>query len=86
MKELVKDVKMELKPASAGGYTFTQEEKNIIQQDNTRRIVLIMLNNSSLNPNLKSMPELCIRDNEYEEIAYKTVGRVIERLGQELEK
>ena len=30
MKELIKDAKVELKPESAGGYIFTQEEKNII--------------------------------------------------------
>ena len=42
-------VKIELTPASINGYTFTQEEKDILKQDNSKRIIATMLNNSSLN-------------------------------------
>ena len=73
-------VKIELTPASVNGYTFNQEEKDIIMHSNSRRIIATMVNNSSLNPNLKEMPELHINDKEHEEIAYNTVGRVLEKL------
>ncbi|MBQ7798189.1 MAG: hypothetical protein IJ371_03615 [Clostridia bacterium] len=45
-----------------------------------------MLNNTSLNPNLTEVYKLQISDKEHGEIADKTIGRVIERLGQEREK
>ena len=35
--------------------------------------------------NQKEMPNLCISDKEHEEIAHKTIGRVIEKLEQGLE-
>jgi hypothetical protein len=73
-------LKIKLTPVSVNGYTFTQEEKSIIKQDNSKRIIATMINNSSLNSNLKEMPELYISDKEHEEIAYNTVGRVLEKL------
>jgi len=90
-KDFKERLKVELKPADANGYTFTQEEKNIIKQENklNRRQSITMLSNDTgkyLNPNLIELPELQLSEKEHEEIAYKTVGRVIEKLDQGLEK
>lgn len=77
---MLEKVKIKLTPASVNGYTFNQKEKDIMMQDNSKRIIATMVNNSSLNPNLKEMPELHINDKEHEEISYKTVGKVLEKL------
>ena len=65
-------------PADESGYTYTNEEKDIVKQANAK--------NSSRYPNPRTMPELRITDKEHEEIAHKTIGRVIEKLDQGLEK
>ena len=64
-------------PADESGYTYTDEEKDIVKQGNT--------NNSRRYLNPKAMPELRITDKEHEEIAHKTIDRVIEKLDQGLE-
>ena len=84
-------IKVELNPADTNGYTFTQEEKNIIKQDskyNSRQSITKISNDTGkyINPNLIDLPDLQLSEKEHEEIAYKTVGRVIEKLDQEAER
>ena len=85
-----KNLLQKLKPAGENGYTFSQEEKQIIQHDNKliSRCSTSKLSNDTvkyINPNLKNLPELRITETEHKEIAYKTVGRVVEKLEQHLE-
>jgi len=84
-------IKVELNPADTNGYTFTQEEKNIIKQDskyNSKQSITKLSNDTGkyINPNLIDLPELQLSEKEHEEIAYKTVGKVIEKLDQEVER
>ncbi|MBQ8636363.1 hypothetical protein IJ425_09460 [bacterium] len=86
-KDCKEKSKLELKPASENGYTFSEQEKEIIKQNNSRLIISKSLNSTgrSLNPNFVDQPQLRISDKEHEEIAYKTVGRVVEKIDQGLQ-
>jgi len=77
----------ELNPADTKGYTLTPEEKNIIKQENkynSRQSISKLSNDTGkyINPNLIDLPELQLSEKEHEEIAYRTVGRVIDKLGE----
>ena len=83
--------RVEIKPASAVGYTLTQEEKEIIKQENksySKRNISKLSNDTGkyIDPNLTELPQLYISEIEHEEIVHKTVGRVVEKMDEELDK
>lgn len=57
----------------------------IIKSDNSKRIIAVMTQNTSLNQNLKEMLELHISDKEHEKIVKKTISNVINKLEQQIE-
>ncbi len=79
---------IELIPADENGYIFTDEEKERIKLDrkcdlkhNTQK--LSDDTGKYINPNFVEEPQLQISEKEHKEIAYKTIGKVLEKLDKE---